>query len=130
MPEMYERIEQLCKERKTNITRMCKECGIPRASLSDYKSGRIQSLSAKVLAKIADYFGVSVDFLYGGSKMPYEKELKVALFGGDLFASISANDVFHQNGEGASVASDMVGIEIEIVLFVLINPRLKERAFG
>ena len=80
---MYERIEQLCKERKTNITRMCKECGIPRASLSDYKSGRIQSLSAKVLAKIADYFGVSVDFLYGGSKMPYEKELKVALFGGD-----------------------------------------------
>ncbi len=84
MPEIYDRIEKLCKEKKVNVTLMCKECKIPRASLSDYKKGRIQSLSAKTLAKIAGYFGVSVDYLYGGNhKDLIERDLKVALFGGD-----------------------------------------------
>ena len=62
---------------------MCKQCSIPRASLTDYKKGRIQSLSAKTLAKIAEYFGVSVDYLYGGNAGADERALKVALFGGD-----------------------------------------------
>ena len=84
MPEIYDRIETLCRENKVNVTLMCKDCKIPRASLSDYKKGRIQSLSAKTLAKIAEYFGVSVDYLYGGNRAGLaERELKVALFGGD-----------------------------------------------
>jgi transcriptional regulator with XRE-family HTH domain len=83
MPAAYERIEELCKERKITVTLMCRQCGIPRSSLSDYKTGRVQSLSAKALAKIADYFGVSVDYLYGGESPAVERELKVALFGGD-----------------------------------------------
>ncbi|MBO4693012.1 MAG: helix-turn-helix transcriptional regulator [Clostridia bacterium] len=84
MPEMYDRIEKLCKEKGINITLMCKECKIPRASLSDYKKGRKKSLSAETLAKIAGYFAVSVDYLYGGSNSAsVERELKVALFGGD-----------------------------------------------
>ena len=84
MPEIYDRIEKLCKEKEVNVTLMCKECKIPRASLSDYKKGRIQSLSAKTLAKIAGYFGVSVDYLYGGNREGFvERDLKVALFGGD-----------------------------------------------
>lgn len=84
MPEIYDRIEKLCREKEINVTLMCKKCKIPRASLSDYKKGRIQSLSAKTLDKIAKYFGVSVDYLYGGVKATLdEHELKVALFGGD-----------------------------------------------
>lgn len=84
MPEIYERIEKMCKENNTNITAMCKACGIPRASLTDYKKGRIQSLSAKTLMKIAEHFRVSVDYLYGGNNSAsVERELKVALFGGD-----------------------------------------------
>ena len=84
MPEIYERIEKMCREKSENITSMCKACGIPRATLTDYKMGRIQSLSAKTLKKIAEHFGVSVDYLYGGdTSAALEKELKVALFGGD-----------------------------------------------
>ena len=83
MPDTYERIEQLCKEKGVNITLMCKECNIPRATLTDYKKGRIMSLSAKTLAKIAEYFAVTVDYLYGGNGGADEKMLKVALFGGD-----------------------------------------------
>ena len=83
MPEMYGRIEQLCKEKGINITLMCKECAIPRASLTDYKMGRKKSLSAETLSKIAAYFGVTVDYLYGGTSVVDEHAIKVALFGGE-----------------------------------------------
>ena len=82
MVELYERIENLCKERGINVTVLCASCGIPRASLSDFKSGRKKTLSAKTLSLIADYFDISVDYLYG-KEANDEKALKVALFGGD-----------------------------------------------
>jgi DNA-binding helix-turn-helix protein len=44
---------------------MCKEAEVSRASLTDLKMGRKQSLSADTLSKIASYFGVSVDSLLG-----------------------------------------------------------------
>lgn len=83
MPEMYSRIEQLCKEKGINITLMCRDCGIQRASLTDYKMGRKKSLSAETLSKIAAYFSVTVDYLYGGTPVVDEHAIKVALFGGD-----------------------------------------------
>lgn len=84
MPEIYQRIEQLCAKKGINITFLCSECSIPRASLSDYKNGRTKSLSAETLSKISDYFGVSVDYLYGKeTTLPDENALKVALFGGE-----------------------------------------------
>ncbi len=84
MPEIYQRIEDLCRKKDINITAMCSACGISRASLSDFKTGRKKSLSADTLSRIADYFGVSVDYLCGKSAAPADEEsLKVALFGGD-----------------------------------------------
>jgi hypothetical protein len=50
---------------------MCKESGASRASLTDLKMGRKQSLSADTLSKISVYFGVSVDYLLGNE--PKEK---------------------------------------------------------
>lgn len=86
--EIYERIEELCKKSGINVTVLCHECGIPRASLSDFKNGRKKSLSADTLSRIADYFGVSVDYLYGkGSPAADDDSLKVALFGGDSFVT-------------------------------------------
>ena len=40
MDEMYERIEQLCREAGVNVTTMCREAGVPRSALSDYKAPR------------------------------------------------------------------------------------------
>lgn len=83
MTEIYNRIQQLCRTKGINVTFLCSACGISRASLSDYKSGRKKTLSASTLAKIAEYFGVSVDYLYGGETAPLDNNsLKVALFGG------------------------------------------------
>ena len=58
---MYNRIESLCKENGINITRMCKEASITRALLTELKMGRTETLTAKTLSKIANYFNVSVE---------------------------------------------------------------------
>ena len=70
LDEMYKRIEQLCREAGVNVTTMCREAGVPRSALSDYKAGRIKSLAADKLAKIAGYFNVSVDHLLGKEEKP------------------------------------------------------------
>jgi transcriptional regulator with XRE-family HTH domain len=44
---------------------MCKKSGASRASLTDLKMGRKQSLSADTLSKISTFFGVSIDYLLG-----------------------------------------------------------------
>ena len=65
MDEIYKRIETLCTARGVNITSMCKAAGVPRSALSDYKAGRIKSLSADKLQKIASYFDASIDEILG-----------------------------------------------------------------
>lgn len=88
MTETYLRIDELCRKNKINVTALCRECSIPRASLSDYKMGRIKTLSASTLSKISEYFGVSVEYLMGGeTPAANEESLKVALFGGDMIVT-------------------------------------------
>ncbi|MGN1135566.1 MAG: helix-turn-helix domain-containing protein [Oscillospiraceae bacterium] len=62
---MYNKIEKLCKENNTNITEMCRELQIPRSSMSELKAGRVKSMAIERIELIADYFGVSSDYLRG-----------------------------------------------------------------
>lgn len=68
MDDLYTRIENMCKSAGTNVTTMCREAGVPRSALSDYKAGRIKSLSTDKLSKISNYFGVSIDYLLGNTE--------------------------------------------------------------
>ena len=65
MSEMYNRIEKLCKENNTNITEMCRKLGIPRSSMSEIKAGRVKSMPIERIEIIANYFGVTADFIRG-----------------------------------------------------------------
>ena len=65
MSKLYETIEGLCRRDGVSVTEMCKASGASRASLTDLKMGRKQSLSAATLSKIGRYFGVSLDYLMG-----------------------------------------------------------------
>lgn len=65
MANMYERVEALCSEKGVNVTQMCRESGIPRATLSELKMGRTATLSSKNLEKLTNYFGISADVLLG-----------------------------------------------------------------
>ena len=65
MSKLYETIEQLCKNKGVNITKMCKDAGVSRGSLTDLKMERSAELSTSSMSKLAEYFGVSTDYLLG-----------------------------------------------------------------
>lgn len=66
MKNIYKTIESFCKTKGITITTMCREAMVSRSSLTDFKKGRIKTLSFKTLSKIADHFMVTVDCLVNG----------------------------------------------------------------
>lgn len=69
---MYEIFEQLLQKRNVTPYRVHKETGVAQSTLSDWKNGK-GTPKAESLKKIADYFGVSVDYLLTGNE-PAQKE--------------------------------------------------------
>lgn len=53
---------------------MCLDLGISKSTLSDMKNGRTKGISVPTAQKIAGYFGITVDELYG--KEPSEQTEK------------------------------------------------------
>ena len=72
MVGLYEKIQELCKENKINITIMCKETGVGRSTISELKKGRTKKLSAGNLTKLAEFFNVSMDYLLGRNEVEIE----------------------------------------------------------
>ena len=70
---MYEVFEQLLQKYGVTSYKVSKETGVTQTSLSNWKSGR-NTPSTKTLQKIADYFGVSVDYLMTGKEETSDKE--------------------------------------------------------
>lgn len=61
---LYERITLLCKERGISKRKLSIECGMDPSAISKWKAATPNSDN---LRKVADYFGVSVDWLTGAS---------------------------------------------------------------
>lgn len=59
----YDIVNNLCKARKTTITKMSEDIGLSNAAATSWKKGSIPK--ASTLEKISSYFGVSVDYLLG-----------------------------------------------------------------
>lgn len=86
---MYEIFERLLRSRNVTAYQVAKATGISQSTLSDWKKGRSVPKMDKI-QKIADYFGVSVEYLMGSAteKDPAPKsevtddDIKFALFGG------------------------------------------------
>lgn len=68
MGEMYNRIVALCNKRGIKPGRVCADTGLSRGMMSDLKMGRTKELSAKNTKIIADYFGVTTDYLLTGEE--------------------------------------------------------------
>ena len=85
---MYEILAQLMKERGLTAYRVSMDTGVSQATLSDWKRGRSTPKLPK-LQKLADYFGVSLEYLMGTQPSdpathaapPTDANLKLALFG-------------------------------------------------
>lgn len=69
---MYEIFVQLLDRTGKKASDVAKATGIPSSTFSDWKKGK-SSPKAEKLQKIADYFGLSVDYLMTGKEEPEEK---------------------------------------------------------
>ena len=69
MSELYDKIDILCTEKQISKGKLCNDLGLHRSMLSDLKMGRKSTLSLETVLKIADYFGVTVDYLTGFDKI-------------------------------------------------------------
>lgn len=70
---MYDIFEKLCEQNKVTPYRVCKETGITTATISNWKAGRYVPKQDK-MKKIADYFGVTVDYLMTGKESSAERK--------------------------------------------------------
>lgn len=84
---MYEVFAKLLQEHNVTPYRIHKETGVSQTTLSEWKKGRSAPKVDK-LQKIADYFGVTLEYLTGTedqkpapSAPPTTSEIKFALFG-------------------------------------------------
>lgn len=62
---MYEIFEQLLQKHNLTAYKVAKEAGVTQTALSNWKAGR-STPTTKTLQKIADYFGVTIDYLMTG----------------------------------------------------------------
>lgn len=70
----YDIFEQLCKECGISPTRVALDNGIKQQSVSSWKI-RGSTPKAETVQKLANYFGVSVDYLLDTKPNPIKKEL-------------------------------------------------------
>ena len=63
---MYEIFTQLCKQHGVTPYKVSKETGVSQPTLSEWKKGTYTPKQDK-LQKIADYFGVTLDYLMGNT---------------------------------------------------------------
>lgn len=82
----YDLYCELCKKKGVTPTRAALEIGLSKSTPTAWKKQGITPQAAQ-LQKIADYFGVSVDYLCGKKETPTESagvsddDIKFALFG-------------------------------------------------
>lgn len=74
---MYEIFEQLCAKHNVTPYRVCKDTGLTTATISNWKAGRYTPKSDK-MQKIADYFGVSLEYLMTGQESSKEKSSELS----------------------------------------------------
>lgn len=97
---MYEIFEKLLNEKGISVYKVSKETGITTATLTSWKQGKYTPKQDK-LQKIADFFGVSLDYLLGRTEqkthveIPDENissEIKKVIQEGKIFADKNMTD--------------------------------------
>ena len=118
---VYERIESLRKERKISQGNLEKELGFSNGSISKWKTSMPKP---ERLQKIADYFGVTVDYLMTGN----ESDGKERYYTNDKTASI-AQEIFNNKELRLlfDAAKDAQPDDLQTVHHMLLALKRKER---
>ena len=59
----FDRLKKLCDERGISTYKACTDIGLNRAAVAKWKNGSVPT--GTTAAKLADYFGVTTDYLLG-----------------------------------------------------------------
>ena len=79
MSKVYERILELCQIKGVTPGKMCNDLGYSRSTMTALKSGRSTTFKLEKAQRIAEYFGVSVDYLLGKEEKPADKGEQIDL---------------------------------------------------
>ena len=81
----FDRFQSLCDSRGISVYKACTDIGLNRSAVAKWKAGG--KPNGNTAAKLAQYLGVTTDFLLTGQEKPKPKvtddDIKFALFGGD-----------------------------------------------
>ena len=86
----FNRFKALCEERNISVYRACTDIGLNRSAVAKWKNGGRPNGSTA--ARLADYFGVTTDYLLEQSderiapepvRAVTDDDIKFALFGGN-----------------------------------------------
>lgn len=95
---MYDIFEQLLQKRGLTSYKVAKEAGVTQTALSNWKSGK-STPTTKTLQKIADYFGVTIDYLMTGeekdSESAYYLNDETARLAQEMFEDEDMRSLFH-----------------------------------
>ncbi len=84
---MYKEFEQLLQSRGISSYKVAKDTGVSQTALSNWRSGKSLP-TAKTLQKLADYFGVTIDYLMGtGQQEEYYLNRETAAIAQDIFGN-------------------------------------------
>lgn len=80
----FDTFSALCTKAGVSTYKACTDCGLNRSAVAKWKNGSVPN--GATAAKLAAYFGISVDALLGkeqsAPRAVTDEELKFALFGG------------------------------------------------
>lgn len=94
MSETAKRIFELLDSRDIEQQALAEYIGIKRQNITEWKAGRTHSYN-KYINQIADFFGVTVDYLLNGDETPTFKEKRaidalIKTYSSDELAEISS----------------------------------------
>ena len=103
---MYEIFEKLLKKYGVTAYKVAKETGITQSTLSDWKRGR-STPKTDNMKKIADYFGVSVEYLMTGQDPePTKKPALTARDERDIKKDVDSIKAKIESGEAGPASYD------------------------
>ena len=113
---MYERFEELLRMHNVTAYKVAKETGVSTATLSCWKKGTYIPKRDK-LQKIADYFGVSIDYLTNGITPEHTSTEGNKYYFDDESAELA--DFAHKNPEYKALFDASRNVKPEDINFVL-----------
>lgn len=115
----YDNVNELCKQRRTSITRMAEDIGLSNAASSSWKKGSVPKL--ETVRKIADYFGVGMEVLLADALPTIHASDRSTVAYGNSGAVATNGGTITQ-----SAASELSELELELLrVFRSLNMRQK-----